>query len=322
MNMRTTLLGAVAACTLAFGASAETLTLVNADTIGSPMDKMNAHFAELIEERSNGEIDVNYITGNQLGTPPQVMDQMSSGSIDALGTAAAWLTAYAPDTAILTWGFTFRDSDHVFSFFESDLFQDLVTDMRETGRIRALSAGPTEPRVAFLTEPLGDDGRFDGRKMRVPQIQAYLELWQALGAQPTQVSWSEVYLAMSTGVVEGAEGPPTAAISQRFHEVAQNIYLTNHVWATSTILINEDKFASMSLEHQEIVAQAAKDATRWAYDDATARREEVLDEMRAAGATVYDYDASALQETARAAVASLEAEGLWHQGLFDAVQEQ
>lgn len=322
MKLTSTLLGAIAACTMAASASAETLTLVNADTIGSPMDLMNSHFAELIEERSNGEITVNYISGNQLGTPPQVMDQMSSGSVDALGTAAAWLSAYAPDTQILTWGFTFRDADHVFSFFDSALFQDLVADMRETGRIRTLAAGPTEPRVAFLTEPLGEDGSFEGRKMRVPQIQSYLALWNALGAQPTQVAWSEVYLAMSTGVVDGAEGPPTAAISQRFHEVAQNIYLTNHVWATSTILINEDKFASMSPEHQEIVEQAAKDATRWAFEDASGRREEVLDQMRAAGATVHEFDASALQETAREAVDALEAEGLWREGLFEAVQAE
>lgn len=322
MNIKATLAGAAVASLFSLGASAETLVLVNADTIGSPMDQMNAHFAKLIEERSNGEIDVNYISGNQLGTPPQVMDQISAGSLDALGTAAAWLSAYAPDTQILTWGFTFRDGAHMQDFFASPLFDELVTDMRETSRIRVLSGGPTEPRVAFLTKPLGEDGSFEGRKMRIPQIPSYLALWKALGAQPTQVAWSEVYLAMSTGVVDGAEGPPTAAIAQRFHEVAQNIYLTNHVWATSTILINEDKFASMSPEHQALVAQAAKDATQWAYDDATTRREEVLAEMEAGGATVFEYDASALQAIAREAVAELEAQGLWREGLFEAVQQQ
>ncbi|MFV0333292.1 MAG: TRAP transporter substrate-binding protein [Tropicimonas sp.] len=321
MNFKATLAGAAIGL-LAAGASAETLVLVNADTIGSPMDLMNAHFAELIEERSNGEIDVNYISGNQLGTPPQVMDQMSAGSLDALGTAAAWLSAYAPDTQILTWGFTFRDGAHMQNFFASELFDELVTDMRETGRIRVLSAGPTEPRIAFLTQPLGEDGSFEGRKMRIPQIPSYLALWKALGAQPTQVAWSEVYLAMSTGVVDGAEGPPTAAVAQRFHEVAKNIYLTDHVWATSTILINEDKFNSMSPEHQAIVEQAAKDSTQWAYEDATARREEVLAQMEAAGATINEYDATRLQEIAREAVAEMEAQGLWRKGLFDAVQQQ
>ncbi|MEM9634055.1 MAG: TRAP transporter substrate-binding protein [Pseudomonadota bacterium] len=322
MNIKAILMGAATACTIAFGASAETLTLVNADSIGSPMDQMNAHFAKLIEERSDGEIEVNYVSGNQLGTPPQVMDQISAGVVDAMGTAGAWLSAYAPDTQILTWGFTFRDGDHVFDFFNSDLFQDLTTEMRETGRIRVLSAGPTEPRVAFLTEPLEEGGNFDARKMRIPQIQSYLELWKALGAQPTQVAWSEVYLAMSTGVVEGAEGPPTAAISQRFHEVAPNVYLTNHVWATSTIVINEDKFNSLSPEHQEIVRQAALDSAVWAYEDATTRREEVLAKMKEGGATINQYDASGLQAAARDAVAKLEAEGLWREGLFDAVQQQ
>ncbi len=320
MNIKSKLLGAVTFFALTAGAHAEILTLVNADALGSPMDMMNKHFAEILEEKSNGDIEVNYISGNQLGTPPQVMDQMSTGSVDALGTAGSWLSAYAPDTNILTWGFTFRDGQHVIDFFDSDLFGDLVTDMQETGRIRVLAAGPTEPRIAFLTKPLSEDGSFEGRKMRIPQISAYLDLWTALGAQPTQVAWSEVYLAMSTGVVDGAEGPPTAAIAQRFHEVAPNIYLTNHVWATSTIMINEDKFNKMSPKHQAMVEEAAQEAVDWAYEDATTRREEVLMEMTNGGATVKEYDATGLAEIARDAVAEAEEKGLWRKGLYKEVQ--
>ncbi|CUI70884.1 TRAP transporter substrate-binding protein [Cognatishimia activa] len=322
MNIKTTMLGAVAACAMAFGVSAETLTLVNSDAIDSQMDRMNKHFKGLVEERSGGDITVNYITGTQLGTPPQVMDQMATGSVDALGTAGSWLSAYAPDTAIMTWGFTFRDSDHVFDFFRSELFQDLTTDMREKAGIRVLSGGPTEPRIVFMNDELPADGSFDGRKMRIPQIPSYLGLWSALGAQPTQVAWGEVYLGLNTGLVDGAEGPPTAAISQRFHEVAPNVYMTNHVWASSAIMINETKFQSMSAEHQEILVSAAEDAAKFAFDDASARRDEVLDQMRSTGATVRDYDTTALQAAAREGVAKAEADGLWSAGLFEKVQAQ
>jgi TRAP-type C4-dicarboxylate transport system substrate-binding protein len=163
MNIKATLVGAAAACSIAFVADAETLVPANADAIGSPMDLMNKHFAALVEERSSGDIEVNYITGAQLGTPPQVMDRVASGSVDAMGTTAPWLSAYAPDTRILTRGFTFRDSDHVFKFFASDLFDDLTRDMQEKDRIRVLSAGPTAPRSAVMVKKPGADGGFDGR---------------------------------------------------------------------------------------------------------------------------------------------------------------
>ena len=322
MRHTATFLPALALCAAGMAAQAETLTLVNSDAIDSQMDRMNIHFMELVEERSGGEIEVNYITGTQLGTPPQVMDQMSTGSVDALGTAGSWLSAYAPDTQIMTWGFTFRDADHVFNFFQSDLFQELTTDMREEARIRVLSGGPTEPRIVYMVDELPADGSFDARKMRIPQIPSYLQLWGALGAQPTQVAWGEVYLGLSTGVVDGAEGPPTAAISQRFHEVAPNIYMTNHVWASSAIMINEDRFQAFSPEHQEILISAAQDAAIFAYEDASSRRDAVLDEMRAAGATILDYDTTALQAAALEAVAVAEAEGLWSAGLFEQVQNQ
>ncbi|MGH0002275.1 TRAP transporter substrate-binding protein [Pseudovibrio ascidiaceicola] len=319
--IKSLLLGASAAVAISFAAQAETLVLVNADAIDSPVDLMNKHFAKLVEERSNGDIDVSYITGTQLGTPPQVMDQLSAGSLDAFGTAGSWLTSYAPDTNILTWGFTFRDADHVFNFFKSDLFDDLTKDMINEARIRPLSSGPTEPRVVFLTEELDDNADFSGRKMRIPQIPAYLSLWKAIGAQPTQVAWGEVFLAMRTGIVDGAEGPPSAAISQRFHEAAPNVYMTNHVWATSTIVINEDKFQSFTPEQQDLLTKAAEDASRWVYDYSTERRETVLDEMRSSGATIREIDATPLREAANAGVADVEAEGLWRKGLFDAVQK-
>ena len=322
MNIKITILSAVAACAMSFGASAETLTLVNSDAIDGQMDRMNKHFKSLVEERSGGTIKVNYITGTQLGTPPQVMDQMSTGSIDAQGTAGSWLSSYAPDTQIMTWGFTFRDSDHVFNFFRSDLFQELTTDMREKARIRVLSGGPTEPRVAFMVDELPENGSFDGRKMRIPQIPSYLGLWTSLGAQPTQVAWGEVYLGLSTGVVDGAEGPPTAAITQRFHEVAPNVYMTNHVWASSAIMVNEDKFQSMSKTHQRILVKAAEDAAQFAFKDAHSRRDKILDEMRATGATIREYDTTALQAAALKGVAKAEADGLWSAGLFEKVQQQ
>ncbi|SDR48062.1 TRAP transporter substrate-binding protein [Pseudovibrio sp. Tun.PSC04-5.I4] len=319
---KTMLLGATAVVGLTFAAQAENLVLVNADAINSPVDLMNKHFAELVEERSNGEIDVNYITGTQLGTPPQVMDQLSAGSLDAFGTAGSWLSSVAPDTQILTWGFTFRDAEHVFNFFQSDLFDGLTRDMIETNRIRPLSAGPTEPRIVFLTEELDETGDFSGRKMRIPQIPAYLRLWGAIGAQPTQVAWGEVFLAMKTGIVDGAEGPPSAAISQRFHEAAPNVYMTNHVWATSTIMINEDKFQSFSSEHQDLLTKAAEDSSKWVYNYSTERRESVLDEMRKGGAIIREIDATPLREAALSAVESVEAEGLWHEGLYELVQQQ
>jgi TRAP-type C4-dicarboxylate transport system substrate-binding protein len=157
--------------------------------------------------------------------------------------------------------------------------------------------------------------------MRIPQIRSCLELWSALGAQPTRVAWGEVYLAMSTGIVDGAEGPPDSDNSQRFLEVASNVYMTNHVWATSTIVINEDKFGSFTADQQALLTKAVEDSAVWVYGDASGRREAVLDEIRTGGATIHNYDSTPLQAAAREAVAKPEAEGLWRKGLFVAVQD-
>lgn len=302
-------------------ASAESLLLANSDAIGSPVDLMNTHFKELVEERSGGGLTVNYIPGEQLGSAPQVMDQVSAGTVEAFGNAAAWITPYAGDAQVLTWGFAFRNADHMQAFFDSALFADLVEEMREIDRIRVLAAAPLESRILFAHDPVEGPEDIKDRKMRVPQIDAYLRFWSAVGTKPTQVPWGEVFLALSTGVVDMAEGPAGAGYSQRFHEAAPNIYLTNHLYATTMFAINEDKFQSLSDEHKQLVMEAAEEATHWIREKVAEGRVEVLEKMEADGAAIHEFDATSLREAGLAEVEKLEEEGVWRQGLYAEIQD-
>ena len=298
----------------------EVITLVNSDSVGSITDRMNEYFKADLERRSNGEIEVNYIPGESFGSAKQVMDQMIAGSIESFGNVLAWFTPYDKDFEILTWGFTFRDNDHMQRFFDSNRFAQMAERVRTNHNLRILAAAPTDARIMYTKEPVLSIDDVQGLKMRVPQIRAYLELWQELGSKPTQVPWAEVYLALNTGVVDGAEAPPGGAITKKFHEAAPNISLTRHLISTVCFTINEQRYQDLSEQHKQWLNESARAAVLWIRQEAEGEVQKLLDQMVSEGATVHSIDVKPFQQKAIGAVKRLENEGLWSKGLWDEIQ--
>ena len=316
---------ACALCALALAAAparaAESITLVNSDSVGSITDRMNNWFKEDLERRSGGELTVNYIPGESFGSAKQVMDQMIAGSVESFGNVLAWFTPYDKDFEILTWGFTFRDNDHMQAFFDSPTFAAMTERVRQNHGLRLLAAAPTDSRIVYSKKPVLSIDDVGGLKMRVPQIRAYLELWQELGAKPTQVPWAEVYLALKTGVVESAEAPPGGAITKRFHEAAPNISLTRHLISTVCFTINEARYQRLPEQHKRWLEESARAAVLWIRAEAEGEVKKLLDQMVSEGATIHEIDTAPFQQKAVGAVRRLEEEGLWSKGLWAEIQK-
>jgi tripartite ATP-independent transporter DctP family solute receptor len=284
------------------------------------MDRMNIKFKELVEARSNGDITINYIPGDAFGSAPQVMDQIIAGSIDMFGNSLAWYSPYSKDVQIINWGFTFRDSDHMVKFFDSPIFASIEEAVRDTNGIRLLAATPLQERIIFSNKPIRSVADVEGLKMRVPQIRTYLELWTEFGAKPTQVAWGEVFLALKTGVVEAAEGPPSAAGKLRFHEAAPELSISNHVFDTAMFVINEQRYQALSEENRKVLVEAAREATAWIRAESATETERDIEQMTAAGARINEIDVESFRAKANAGVARLESEGLWSPGLYEQIQ--
>ncbi|MEO1106184.1 MAG: TRAP transporter substrate-binding protein, partial [Pseudomonadota bacterium] len=204
-------------------------------------------------------------------------------------------------------------------FFGSELFDPLEEEAISKGA-RILAARPTQPRMLFTKEPIASIDEIENIKMRVPQLKSYLELWTALGTLPTQVSWSEVYLALSTGVVVAAEGPPTDAGKQNFHKAAPHVTRTDHLYSTVHISINEDTWQSLTGEQQEKLSEYALEATEWGMEQAQAEVQGVLDGFESDGATIAEIDKAPFQQKVEDAVGRMETDGLWRDGLWKDIQ--
>lgn len=285
------------------------------------LDRTTLKFVELSEKKANGRLKWDYFCCDQLGGDIAQIEQMMANSIQAYGDVLDWWANWVKEFAIFGWGFTFRDHDHFAKFLESPTFRQMADKLRMQHGLRILAAGPTEPRMLWSKRQIAKLADMKDMKMRVPEIKAYLMVWETLQTKPSRVTWGEVYLALKTGVVEGAEGPISATYGVKFHEAAPHGYLTNHILSSAHITMNEKTYQGLPSDLRKAVEDAAKESVAYARSESQKLAGETLAKMRAEGAKIGTIDTKPFQDRLREAVARAEAEGLWPKGLWQKVQD-
>ncbi len=292
------------------------------DAVGSLLDRSNRLFIERFEAKSNGNVKVSFYPADQLGGDIDQIQSTMSGTQHVYGDVLVWLANWMPDFNILGWGFTFRDKDHLYKFLQSDTYNAMVAEFEKQHGVKILAAVPTQPRILFSKKPVNSLQDMENVKMRVPEIESYLRLWEALGARPTRVTWSEVYMALKQGVIDACEGPVSAAYAAKMHEPTGNVIATNHLMSTYFLMMNGAMYESLDPELQQMALEAADEATQFYYQEADKETQETLDKMEEEGATVVrSIDVGPWQEKVKNATAAMEEKGLWRKGLWDEIQK-
>ena len=298
-----------------------TLVFGGSDAVGTVIDRSNAMFSKLVNERAAGKVKVNFIQGEQLGNDVAVIEQMMKGSVALYGDVLDWYANWVKDFSVLAWGFTFRDNDHFQKFLDSPTFTAMADELRTKQGLRILASAPTQPRILFAKKAVQNPDDLKDVKMRVPEIKTYLNLWQAMGTKPARVAWAEVFLGLKTGVIDAAEGPIGSAYAQKFHQAATNVMRTDHLMSSQHITINEKVYQSLPPDVQKILVDAAKEAIAWGRKEAEAETDDVTKKMAAEGAKVIMVDRAPFSARALAAVDTMEKDGAWSTGLFQRIRD-
>lgn len=301
-------------------AGATTITLGGSDAVGSLVDRQNEMFANEVNEKgAELDLEVNFVRGEALGSDSDVIEQMMAGGVQAYGDELGWYANQVKDFAILTWGFTFDDKDHIRAYLDSPLFEEAKAKLRDKN-IHVLAAAPLQPRVMFSKSKISSAADLEGLKMRVPGIKPFLLLWEKLGTNPTQVPWAETYLALRTGVVDATDGGISSGAAARFQEVTQYLVRTDHLISISQISMNADAFDALTDEQKAVVTQAATNAVTWAADQAQDETATEIDKLKVAGMEEVTVEKTSFAEKAKAGVAEMEKDGAWPEGLWDSIR--
>ena len=239
-------------------------------------------FAEIVKEKSKGEIEIKVFPSSQLGTQKELIEGMIYGTVDMTLTGTAELGTFQPQMALFDMPFLFKDRPHAYRSLDS-VGMEMGKPLEAKG-IKLL--GYMENGIRHMTNnvrPIKTPADMKGLKIRVMNNKVYVEMMKSLGASPTPMALAELYSAMQAGVVDGQENPSAHIFTKRFFEVQKYASLTGHAYAAEPVLISMMTWKKLTPAQQTIVQDAATEAIAWQRKMSETEDSEFWDKIKKTG---------------------------------------
>jgi tripartite ATP-independent transporter DctP family solute receptor len=241
------------------GDAGETVTLKLAEnqpedyptTIGAK------EFARLVEEKTDGRYKIEVYAGGQLGDERSVIEQLQLGTIDLTRVNAIPLSEFSNDIGVLAMPYLFEDEDEKWDILNGEIGQDLLETF-EGSSLVGLSFYDSGERSFYNTQrPVTTPEDIAGLQIRVQQSDLAIDIINSLGASATPMEYGEVYSALQTGVIDGAENNFPSYFTSNHFEVAKYFTVNGYQGVPEVLLSSEKLWNELSAEDQEIFREAA-----------------------------------------------------------------
>lgn len=289
---------AVAAPVAAQGKSASPLVLkygeLNPDS--HIMTVVAREFARIVKEKSGGQIIIDVYPSGQLGDERTEIQAVQMGAINMMRVNAVSLGDFgAKKSNIFSLPYLFRSREHLWKVLDGPIGKQILDDVQgsHTNMVALAFMEEGQRNFFFRNAPVTNLAGMKGLKIRVPQTQILIDTVKAFGASPTPISYSELYSALQTGVVDGAENPPTGYLANNFFEVGKYYAIDGHTYSPSMMVIAESDWNKLSASQKAILVSAAKEMeafNRTAADKADADAYTELKKRGAVVNTITDLD--------------------------------
>lgn len=302
---------------------AVTLVMAEVNPLDTIVGMTDSEFKRQVEGMSGGSITVDLRDSGVLGSENDVLDAMLGGddSIDMSRISAFALTNYGCKKAtLLSIPYTFSSRDHWWKFATSDLADEFLAEPEELGLgVRGIYYGEEGFRHFFTKKEVAGIEDFKDMKLRVSNDPIMNGMCEGLGAIPTVVSFGELYSALNSGVVDGAEQPIANYYSNSFQEVAPNLILDGHTLGAIQVVISDTAWGKLTENQQQVLMDAGAVAETYNQNLSQEKEDEVLKTLKDAGVNVVDVpDKTPWREAAQSSQAIADAISA-NQDLYDQI---
>lgn len=293
-------LAVLAPVLMAESAAALDLKYAHQSAVTHPFHLSGEFFAKDIAERSNNAVTMRVFPAAQLGSAQKALEGILLGNVDVTAAGSALLASFVPEFNVLNMPFLFRDAEHFDKVLErGSPVSRKLEELASARGFRYLCMFTAGERHFLSKEPLKSIEDLNGLKIRSIENPAYIAAFTAFGANPIALAYPELYGALQTGVIDGADAAPTNYMSEKFFEVAPNFALVNWITFANTLVMSEAKFQALSDADKDAVIASA-DATcsfereMWRQSD-----QDRLEEMRAMDLTITELDPKPFQAASK-----------------------
>ena len=266
-------------------------------------------FAEEVSRLSDGRIKIQVYANSTLGGDRELLESCKDGDIPFVVQNTAPQVTFMPDLAVFDVPCAFEDLDECREVLDDPSFSSLISDVYKDGGYHLLGIADQGFRVMSTNKAVRSMADFKGQKIRTMENPYHLAFWKSIGANPTPMSFSEVYIGLQQNTIDAQENPYEVIVSNRLYEQQDYVVETNHLPHLITLIMNDEFFKDMPAEDQKIMQEAAQTATeyaRQASDDRIADRIKTIEDSGTEIITVDEETHNELVEASSSVRESIE----------------
>ena len=263
-------------------------------------------FAEEVSRLSDGKMKIQVYPNSTLGGDRDLLETCADGDIPFIVQNTAPQVTFMPNLAVFDLPCVFDSLDDCRETLDDPEFFDLISDVYTEGGYHLLGMADQGFRVMSTNTPVYEFADFKGQKIRTMENSYHLAFWKSLHANPTPMSFSEVYIGLQQHTIDAQENPYEVIVSNKLYEQQDYVVETNHLPHLISLIVYDEFFQNLTKEEQDIMTQAAETATEYARkqsDERIAERiatiedsgteiitlsDEVRDEIRENSQNVYE----------------------------------
>ncbi|MEY8883413.1 TRAP transporter substrate-binding protein [Donghicola sp. XS_ASV15] len=252
---------------------------------------------DLLEEKTDGAATIEIYAGGQLGDEQQTVEGVMMGTVDIAMTSNAMLSNYVEDYKVFDLPFLFPSIPALGE--KVDANWGMMEEAANESGFELLAVFSSGIRHLMTANPVNSIEDLEGMKIRTMQNPVHVSAFREYDANPTPMSYSELYGALQSGVVDGAEGASTGYDGMKFYEVAPNFALVGWLNMTAPITMQKSKFDALPEDIQTALLEAGSEAATWQRQYVVDQEHPLLDSFREKGVNITEPDTAPFIEASK-----------------------
>lgn len=228
-------------------------------------------FAEEVDRLSNGSMQIQVYANSTLGGDRDLLETCADGDIPFVVQNTAPQVPFMQDLAVFDLPCVFDSLDECRAKIDDPDFYSLISDVYTDGGYHLLGMADQGFRVMSTNKKVTDFSDFKGQKIRTMENAYHLDFWKSIGASPTPMSFSEVYIGLQQHTIDAQENPYEVIVSNNLYEQQDYIIETNHLPHLISLIVNDDFYQNLTPDEQKIMTEAAHTATLYARQQSDER---------------------------------------------------
>jgi TRAP-type transport system periplasmic protein len=258
-------------------------------------------FAERVHEKSGGRVEIRLYPNEQLGKELEMIDSIRAGIAD-MTISGGSLVNWSPRIGVMECPLAIRDNEHMWKVAGGEIGREIEAEILEKIGLRSIAWFERGPRNLTSNRPIRRPDDLQGMVLRIPGGHFFLKYWEAVGAKPVPMAFSEVFTSLQQKTVEGQENPLSLIKSGGFYEVQKYVNLTEHLWTWIYVLIGEKQFQSLPPDLRQIILDAGQDMQRHHHELFVEDEKKLVQDLQEKGMIFIEVDKMAFEEKGKQAM--------------------